>query len=91
MLFASPKLEDDYERLAALQHPEDKRSYLALRDIRRKLRTQYLSGSEIPKDRIPAIYRRMFHIINLWSLDIPPHGTVLYSIVGKQIWIVDIL
>ena len=91
VVFADRKLEEDYRRKAASTHPEDRRTYFVLEEIRRKLRTQYLSGSEVPKNKIPRVYRRMFHIVNLWSLDLPPHGTALYSLAGKEIWIVDIL
>jgi hypothetical protein len=91
VVFANRKLENDYKRLADSKHPEERRSYLVLKRIRSLLRSQYLSGTRIPENKIPAIYRHSFHIDNLWRLELPGHGTVLYSIAGNEIRIVDIL
>lgn len=91
IVFANRKLEKDYKRLAGSKHPEEKRSYLVLKRIRSKLQSQYLAGKRIPEKKIPAIYRHTFHIDNLWRLELPGQGTVLYSFVGDEIRIVDIL
>jgi hypothetical protein len=91
VVFANEKLEDDYTRVPNSRHPEDKKLYLFLKQVRSKLQRQYLSGTRVPKNKIPAIYRRMFHIDNLWRLDLPGHDTILYSFVGDEIRIVDIL
>lgn len=91
VVFANRKLERDYERLAKATHPEDRRAYLVLQDIRQQLQMRCLSGSEIPENKIPHVYRRMFQITDLWSLDLPPHGRVLYSLVEDEIRIVDVV
>ena len=90
VVFANRKLEKDYKRLADSKHPEEKRSYLVLKRIRSLLRSQYMSGRRIPENKIPAIYRKMFHIDNLWKLEVRGYGTVLYSNVGNEIRIVDL-
>ena len=90
-MFADRKLEEGYKRLATATHPEDRRTYLVLQDIRRQLQTKYLTGSEIPENKIPDVYRCLFQVSNLWSLDLPPHGHVLYSLLENEIWIVDIV
>ena len=89
--FADKKREEDYKRLAASRNPEDKRLYFVLRQIRKKVWNKYNTGKKIPNDNIPAIYRQMFHIDNLWKLNLSNQEIVFYSIVGKEILIVDIL
>ena len=89
--FASKKQEDDYKRLAVSKNPEDKKQYSVLRQIRKKVWNKYNTGKKIPKDNIPAIYRQMFHIDNLWKLNLSKHEVVFYSIVSDDILIVDIL
>lgn len=91
VIFASKALEVDYKRLSSSENPEDKRLYEVLRRAREILQSQHLSGREIPKDKIPVIYRRMFRIDNLWELKISDHETVIYSVVGGDIWIVDMV
>ena len=91
VVFANKKLEQDYERLATATHPEDRKAFLVLQDIRTRLQMRYLSGSEISENKIPEVYKRLFQVNNLWSLDLPPHGRVLYSIVEGEICIVDIV
>lgn len=91
VVFANKELEQDYTRLATSTHPEDRRAYLVLQDIRGHLQMKYLSGVEIPKNKIPDVYRRLFHISNLWSLNLPRHGRVLYSLFEDEIQIVDVV
>ena len=91
VIFANKEMENRYKRLAVPEHPEDRRLYLTLRNIRSKVRSEYHRGEEIPKDKIPAIYRQMFHIDNLWKLNPSKHEVVFYSIVRDDILIVDIL
>ena len=91
VVFANKELGQDCRRLATSTHPEDRKSYQALQDIRMQLQMKYLSGSEIPESKIPNVYRRLFHVSNLWSLNLPPHGRVLYSLVEDEIRIVDIV
>ncbi len=91
VVFASPKMEQEYERLATATHPEDRRTYSALQDMRRQLLGQYLGGRQIPRNEIPDVYRRLFQVNNLWSLNLPPHGRILYSLVVDDIRVVDIL
>ena len=91
VVFASKKLEDDYRRLATSQHREDRKSYRVLRGIRRQLRMQHRSGRRILMKKIPPVYKRLFNIANLWRLDLPRRGTVLYSVMGQQLRIVDII
>lgn len=91
VVFANEELEEDYKRLAAAMHSEDKKRFLVLQDIRKQLLMKCRSGKEIPEDKIPEVYRRLFRVRNLWSLDLPPHGRVLYSLVEEEIRIVDIL
>ncbi len=89
--FAKKGLEDDYKRLANSGKEEDRKLYSILERIRTKVRSEFASGEEIPKNMIPTIYKRMFHVNNLWKLDISPHETVLYSIVDNDILIVDVV
>ena len=89
--FANKEMENSYKRLAVSKHPEDRRLCLTLGNIRSKVRSEYHRGGEIPKDKIPAIYRQMFHIDNLWKLNFSKHEVVFYSIVRDDILIVDIL
>lgn len=91
VVFADRKQEDDFRRLASSTHPEDRKTFLVLQGIRRQLQVKYVSGREIPKGKIPDIYRRLFHIDNLWRVDLSAHGTVLYSLVDDEIRIVDIV
>lgn len=91
VVFANRELEQDYRRLATSTHLEDRKSYLALQDIRRQLLEKHGSGSQILKNEIPDVYRRLFRVSNLWSLNLPPHGRVLYSLVEDEIRIVDIV
>ncbi len=90
VVFADRKQEDNFRRLASSTHPEDRKTFLVLQDIRRQLQAKYVSGHEIPKERIPNVYRRLVHLRNLWGLD-PPHGRVLYSLVDDEIRIVDMV
>ncbi len=91
VVFADRKQEDNFRRLASSTHPEDRRTFLALQDIRQQLQANYVSGRELPKEKVPPVYKRLFNIANLWSLDLPPHGCVLYSLVEDEIRIVDII
>ena len=91
VVFTNAKMEQEYQRLAIATHHEDRRTYWALQDMRSQLLGKYLSGSQIPKNKIPDVYKRLFQVNNLWSLNLPPHGRVLYSIVEEEIRIVDIL
>ena len=90
VVFAKKGLEDDYKRLTNSWKPEDRKLYSVLERIRAKVRSEFSSGEEIPKNSIPAVYKRMFHVNNLWKLD-TTQETVFYSIVGNDILIVDIL
>lgn len=89
--FANEKMENNYKQLATSTHPEDEKQYLVLRQIRKTVWEKHQMGQKIQKDRIPAIYKRMFHINNLWRLDFSRQEIVFYSIVGKEILIIDIL
>ena len=91
VVFARKDLEDDYKRLANSEKAEDRKLYSVLERIRAKVRSEFASGEEIPKNMIPTVYRRMFHVNNLWKLDISPQETVFYSIVGNEILIVDVV
>ena len=90
VIFAKKTLEDDYNRLAASKHMEDKRLYLVLKQMRSALRRRYSSGKKVPSNKIPAVYKRMFHIDNLLTLNLSHDGPVLYSIVGNEIRIIDL-
>ena len=91
IVFANKKLEEDFTRLAASMHPEDRKAHAVLQIIQDRLRTQYRLGHRLPKDEVASVYRLLFGVGNLWRLDVPPYGAVLYSTVGAEIWIVDIL
>ena len=91
VVFADRKQEDNFRHLASSTHPEDRRTFLVLQDIRRQLQAKYVSGREIPKEKIPDVYGCLFHLRNLWSLNLSPHGRVLYTVVEDEIRIVDIL
>ncbi len=91
VVFADRKQEDNFRRLASSTHQEDRKTFLVLQDIRRQLLEKHRSGSQIPKNEIPDVYRRLFQVSNLWSLNLPPHGRVLYSLVENEIRIVDIV
>ena len=89
--FADKKQEENYKRLTESNQTEDKILYFVLRKIRKTVWEKHQTGKEIPKDNIPAIYKRMFHINNLWRLNLSDQEIVFYSIAGKEILIVDIL
>jgi hypothetical protein len=91
VVFARKELEGNYKRLARSQNREDRKSYRVLQRIRRELRMQHRSGRRIPTNNIPSIYNRMFDINNLWRLDVPGGGTVLYSVMGQELRIIDIV
>ena len=91
VVFARKGLEDDYKGLANSGKAEDRQLYSVLERIRAKVRSEFVIGKEIPNNKIPAVYERMFHGNNLWKLDISPQETVFYSIVGNEILIIDIL
>ncbi len=78
VVFAKKGLEDDYKRLANSGKAEDRKLYSVLERIRAKVRSEFASGEEIPKNTIPTVYKRMFHGNNLWKLDISPQETVFY-------------
>ena len=91
-VFADKKLDDDYKRLSKSRHSEeDKKLYHVLTVIREKVGELYRFGKKLPKNKIPDVYLQRFQIENLWSLDLPGHGTVLYSVAGSCILIVDLL
>ena len=89
--FASKKQEDDYQRLSVSRNLEDKKQYSVLRQIRKKVWNEYKTGKKIPKENIPTIYRQMFHIDNLWKLNLSKHEVIFYSVDREDILIVDIL
>lgn len=91
VVFANAKMELEFERLSTTTDPEGRRTYLVLQDIRRQLLEKHRSGSQILKKEIPDVYRRLFQIRNLWSLNLPPHGRVLYSLFEDEIQIVDVV
>ena len=91
-VFADKKLDDDYKRLSKSRHSEeDKKLYHVLTVIREKVGELYRFGKKLPKNKIPDVYLQRFRIENLWSLDLPGHGTVLYSVAEGRILIVDLL
>ncbi len=87
--FASQKMEDDFEQLAESEHQEDRRLFGVLKQTRETLLREYRRGKRVPGDSVPMVYRELFGIENLWSLDIPDLGTVFFSIFEKEIVIVD--
>ena len=89
VLFANRNMEYDYRRFATSKHPEEKRLYSVLKQIRATLHHWYLTGKKIPENKIPSAYRRMFQIDNLWRLDLSGDRAVLYSLIGNEIWIID--
>lgn len=91
VVFANAKMEEEFERLSTTTDPEGRRTCLVLQDIRRQLLEKHRFGSQIPKNEIPDVYRRLFQVNNLWSLNLPPHGLILYSLVEDEIRIVDIV
>lgn len=60
VVFADRKQEDDFRRLASSTHPEDRKTFLVLQDIRRQLQVKYPSGREIPKEKISDVYRYLW-------------------------------
>ena len=92
VVFLDKKLEDDYKRLVRSRHSEEeKRLYQILTEIRKKVGGLYRFGKKLPIKKIPTVYLQRFQIDNLRSLDLPGHGTVLYSVAGSRILIVDLL
>ena len=92
VVFADKKYQDDYERLARSRNSrEEERLYKVLTAIQKKVGELYQFGRKLPRKETPAVYVREFQIDNLWSLDIPGHGNVLYSVAGSRILIVDLL
>ena len=90
VVFAKKDLEDDYKRLANSGKAEDRKLYSILERIRAKVRSEFVTGEEIPKKKIPTVYKRMFHLKNLWKLD-TTQETVFYSIVRNEILIIDVV
>jgi hypothetical protein len=78
-------------KLAASRHVADRRLYSILKRTRRILERRYLSGTGIPDEKIPHVYRRLFRIENLWSLGLWPYTVVFYSVGEERILIVDML
>ncbi len=89
--FADEKLEDDYEQLAKSKHPEDERAYAFLTAIRTELGKRWRSGQRVTNRKRISLYERMFQVKEIWQVEIPPHGTVLFSVTPEAIVIVDIL
>ena len=89
--FADENLEDDYEKLAKSKHPEDERVYSFLTAIRMELGKKWESGQKVTDRNRISLYERMLQIKEVWRVEIPPHGTVLFSITPEAILIVDIL
>ena len=87
------KQEETYKRSAESMHPEDKKIYLLKNHLRKNLWNNYHKGDEVPKGNIPEHYIEMFHIDNLWQIDIRyMYGvlSLLYSIAGDEILIIHV-
>ena len=91
VVFASRRLEDEYEALARSKLSADRKLYSTLKRVRRILLRRCQSGTEIPKERIPTVYRRQFGVFNLWCLSLWPYSLVLYSMVEEDVLIIDML
>ncbi len=89
--FADENLEHDYKKLAESEHPEDERVYSFLTAIRMELGKKWESGQKVTDGKRISLYERMFQIKEVWQVEIPPHGTVLFSVTPEAILIVDIL
>ena len=89
--FADGKLEYDYEQLAKSKHPEDERAYSFLTAIRTELGKRWRSGQRVTDGKRISLYERMFHVREIWKVEIPPHGTVLFGVTPGTILIVDVL
>jgi len=89
--FADEKLEHDYKRLAESRHPEDEKVYSFHTEIRTQLGKKWESGQKVTDAKRISLYEQTFQIKEVWQVEIPPHGTVLFSITPEAILIVDIL
>ena len=89
--FADEKLEHDFKKLAEPKHPEDQKVYSFLTEIRMELGKKWESGQKVTDGKRISLYERTFQIKEVWQVEIPPHGTVLFSITPESILIVDIL
>ena len=90
VIFANKALDQDFKRLSTSENPEDKRLYAVLRRIIYCLRFQYQSGDRLQSYEISDYYKNAFQIDNLWKIDLGRDKTVLYSVVGREIWILDL-
>ena len=89
--FADEKLGLNYERISSSKHPEDERLHAFLTEIRTELGKKWESGQKVTDGKRISLYERMFQIKEVWQVEIPPHGTVLFSVTPEAILIVDIL
>ena len=88
--FADEAMELDYQRISSSSHPEDERLYAFLTEIRTELEKRWMSGQKVTDGKRISLYERMFQIKEVWQIEIPPHGTVLFSVTPEAILIVDI-
>ena len=89
--FADEKLEDEYKKLAESKHPEDEKVYSFVTEIRAELGKRWRSGQKVTDGKRISLYERMFQVREIWQVEIPPHGMVLFSVTPEAILIVDIL
>ncbi len=91
VVFADQKLEADYGRLAQAMHPEETDLYSLLKRIRKEVKTRYRTGRRVRDHEIINVYGGMYRLCKLWSLEMTRVGTVFFSVIDKEIRIVDIV
>ena len=89
--FADGKMESEYKKLIGSAHPEDRRLHSVLTSVRTALAKYWRRGDEITRTSLGVIYTRLYQVDNVWRLEVPPHGTVLFSVHSREIRIVDVL
>jgi hypothetical protein len=89
--FANKKMEEDYRRLSRSEHPEDRKTFEVLRRIRATLAEDFPSGTPLPHDHVPPVYRSMLGAKMLLKLDLGELGAVFYFKEGDSIKIVDVI
>ncbi len=87
--FANKEMEDDFNRLGESEHPEDRRLHAVLRRVRETVLREYQKGRRVPESAMVKMSRDLFGIHDLWSLEIPGHGTVFFGVFENEILIVD--
>ncbi|MBU0662850.1 MAG: hypothetical protein ABH854_00920 [Candidatus Diapherotrites archaeon] len=90
VIFADKKIKRAFFKLKKGKY-EDKRLYELLERAFKDIEEDAFSTTHIPKDRIPAEYKKKYGIDNLWKYDLPNGWRLLYSVARKELIVVSIV